>query len=43
MVVPVGPEMGNQQLVQIDKKADGSFVQTVLMGVIYVPLTDKRS
>ena len=42
LIIPVGPEGGNQELVQYDKKADGEVVRRVLMGVIYVPLTDKN-
>jgi len=35
LIVPVGPKGGNQQLEQIDKKADGSVIRTTLMGVHY--------
>lgn len=38
MIIPVGPEGGNQQLVQCDRKVDGRMEITELMGVRYVPL-----
>lgn len=42
LVVPVGPEGGNQVLTQIDKQENGQIVTSELMGVIYVPLTDRK-
>ncbi|XP_075469523.1 protein-L-isoaspartate(D-aspartate) O-methyltransferase-like isoform X3 [Ascaphus truei] len=42
LVLPVGPERGSQVLEQYDKASDGKITKTQLMGVMYVPLTDKK-
>lgn len=41
MIIPVGPPGGTQYFTQIDKEANGNIKQKELMGVMYVPLTDK--
>lgn len=42
LILPVGPEWGSQALEQYDKASDGTITKTRLMGVMYVPLTDKE-
>ncbi len=41
LVVPIGPPRGHQYLELVDKNMDGSVTRQRLMGVAYVPLTDK--
>ena len=42
IIIPVGPEGRDQYLEQVDKPAGGGDIRrTRLMGVRYVPLTDK--
>ncbi|KAL4132636.1 hypothetical protein QTP88_009756 [Uroleucon formosanum] len=43
LVLPIGPQNGDQVLEVIDKKLDGSISRKKLMDVIYVPLTDAAS
>eukprot|EP00094_Tigriopus_californicus_P006734 TCALIF_06485-PA protein Name:"Similar to Pcmt1 Protein-L-isoaspartate(D-aspartate) O-methyltransferase (Rattus norvegicus)" AED:0.31 eAED:0.31 QI:0/0.25/0.2/0.6/0.75/0.8/5/0/208 len=42
MVLPVGPRNDDQYLEQVDKSQDGKITKKTLMGVRYVPLTDKE-
>ena len=39
LLLPVGPNGGNQQFVRVTKRDDGSFDEQSLFGVRYVPLT----
>lgn len=41
LIIPIGPQGGNQNLEQIDKNVDGTVSRKELMGVMYVPLTSK--
>ncbi|KAM3919245.1 protein-L-isoaspartate(D-aspartate) O-methyltransferase-like isoform 1-T1 [Leptodactylus fuscus] len=42
LILPVGPEGGSQVLEQYDKDSAGSITKVRLMGVMYVPLTDRK-
>jgi len=41
MIIPVGPENGNQYLMQVDKSLDNKVTMEKLTGVRFVPLTSK--
>lgn len=43
LIIPVGREGHNQMLEQIEKLPDNTIRRTSLMGVVYVPLTDKEA
>jgi protein-L-isoaspartate(D-aspartate) O-methyltransferase len=42
LVIPVGEEGQSQKLQQIDKMLDGQIVKKTIMGVVYVPLTERE-
>jgi len=41
MIIPVGPENGNQHLIQVDKDLENKVTMMKLTGVRFVPLTSK--
>lgn len=41
MIIPVGPQHGDQHLMQIDRDNDGKLHEKTITGVRYVPLGDK--
>lgn len=43
LIIPIGERGGSQNLEQIDKLTDGSVQRQKVMGVMYVPLTDKKA
>jgi protein-L-isoaspartate(D-aspartate) O-methyltransferase len=43
LVIPVGPDGGNQHLMQYDKDADGNITSKVICGVRYVPLVQQEA
>ena len=44
LIIPVGPELGNQELLQIDKDEDGNVKKPVsIFGVRYVPLVNPNN
>lgn len=43
LIIPVGPEHGDQVLLQVDKDAAGRVSERELFGVRYVPLTSREA
>ena len=42
LLIPVGAQGDTQFMEQVDKAADGSISRSRLLGVVYVPLTDRK-
>ena len=42
LVIPVGPEGGDQRLEVLDKEESGQITKRVVTGVRYVPLTSEQ-
>lgn len=42
LVIPVGPQFGHQELITIEKLADGALDMTKVLAVAFVPLTRSR-
>jgi len=40
MVIPVGPQHGDQYLLLVEKKSESEIKESIVTGVRYVPLTD---
>lgn len=43
MLIPVGAAHSDQRFLQVDKDGKGKVTVNDLMGVIYVPLTNKEN
>ena len=43
MIIPVGPQHGEQYLIQVDKDKDGHMTQKKILGVRYVPLVNPEN
>ncbi|XP_043188317.1 protein-L-isoaspartate(D-aspartate) O-methyltransferase-like isoform X1 [Amphibalanus amphitrite] len=42
LLIPVGAQGDTQYMEQVDKAADGTVTRSRLLGVVYVPLTDRK-
>lgn len=43
MIIPVGPQFGDQYLMQVDKDKNGKITQKKILGVRYVPLVNPEN